>query len=66
MAGSQVIGVVMVLAGPFTSADLDRALVMRARAGDQDAFALLMDQYGGVVRRLVTRFVQDSDDARDV
>ena len=39
---------------------------MRARAGDQDAFALLMDQYGGVVRRLVTRFVQDSDDARDV
>ena len=56
----------MVLARQFPTADLDRALVLRARAGDQDAFALLMDQYEIVVRRLVTRFVQNSDDARDV
>lgn len=56
----------MVLARQFPTAEFDRALVMRARQGDQDAFAELMHEYGAVVRRLVFRFVQDTDDARDV
>ncbi len=56
----------MVLARRFPAAEFDRALVLRARAGDQDAFEQLMHEYGGVVRRLVYRFVRDTDDARDV
>ncbi|GMU39269.1 MAG: hypothetical protein AMXMBFR23_01350 [Chloroflexota bacterium] len=47
-------------------AELDAFLVRRAQAGDRDAFATLMEEYGEVVSRLVRHFVQDGDDARDV
>lgn len=47
-------------------AELDAFLVRRAQAGDRDAFATLMEEYGDVVSRLVRHFVQDGDDARDV
>jgi len=56
----------MVLAHRPLTADIDRMLVRRAQAGDRDAFAELMAEHGETVRRLVRRFVQDGDDARDV
>ncbi|MDP2326695.1 MAG: sigma-70 family RNA polymerase sigma factor, partial [Dehalococcoidia bacterium] len=56
----------MVLAHRSPLADLDGILVRRARSGDRDAFATLMEEYSDVVSRLVRRFVHDADDARDV
>lgn len=44
----------------------ERILIAAARAGDQDAFARLMDIHKGDVFRLAYRMVQDSDEAADI
>lgn len=56
----------MVVAYRFPPSEMEPVLVARARAGDDEAFSELMGEYGETVRRLVRRFVTDSDDASDV
>ncbi len=56
----------MVVAYRFSPSEMEPVLVARARAGDDEAFSELMGEYGETVRRLVRRFVTDSDDASDV
>jgi RNA polymerase sigma-70 factor (ECF subfamily) len=44
----------------------DRALVVAARAGSGDAFAVLMDRYRAPVVRLAYRLTRDADEAKDI
>lgn len=48
------------------TADSDEALVSRVRAGDQDAFALLIARYQDRIYTLAYSFVRESDDALDL
>jgi RNA polymerase sigma-70 factor (ECF subfamily) len=49
-----------------TENDPDRALVARIRAGDRAAFDELVHQYEQPILRLVQRYVQVQEDAKDV
>jgi RNA polymerase sigma-70 factor, ECF subfamily len=44
----------------------DAALVERFRAGDRDAFEVLVKRHQSAVRQLVTRYVKNDADAKDV
>jgi RNA polymerase sigma-70 factor (ECF subfamily) len=44
----------------------EMTLVARLRAGDEDAFELMVRIYGGRLLAVARRFVRDEDDARDV
>jgi RNA polymerase sigma-70 factor, ECF subfamily len=44
----------------------ETTLVARLRAGDDDAFELMVRTYGGRLLAVARRFVRDEDDARDV
>ncbi len=44
----------------------EEALITAARAGDQDAFARLVDMHRGNVLRLAYRMVHDTDEADDI
>lgn len=55
----------------FTSKDVnaeadDRVLAKAARAGDEEAFALLVKRHQGGVRRLAARILLDEEEARDI
>ncbi len=55
----------------FTSRDVsaeadDRVLAKAARAGDEQAFALLVKRHQGGVRRLAARILLDEEEARDI
>ncbi len=45
--------------------DAERALVMRLRAGDDEAFEDLLRQYGGRLLAVARRMLRHEDDARD-
>jgi RNA polymerase sigma-70 factor, ECF subfamily len=44
----------------------DRELAARARAGDEDAFATLVNRHQVGVRRFVARMLGDAEEARDI
>lgn len=44
----------------------DAEAIRRVRAGDADAFGVLVDRYGARIRRLVLGFVRREQDAEDV
>ena len=44
----------------------DAEVIRRVRAGDTDAFGVLVDRYGARITRLVRGFVRNEEDARDV
>ncbi len=44
----------------------DAALVVAARGGSAEAFALLVDRYRGPVVRLAFRLTRDADEAKDI
>ena len=44
----------------------DAEVIRRVRAGDSDAFGVLVDRYGARIQRLVRGFVRNEEDARDV
>ncbi len=48
------------------SADPDHGLVERARGGDQQAYRRLFERHAPKVRRIVTRYVHEADEAADV
>ncbi len=51
---------------PPTESELDAQIVRRVRAGDVNAFALLVDRYHARVLRVATHLLGDCDDAEDV
>jgi RNA polymerase sigma-70 factor (ECF subfamily) len=44
----------------------DADIIRRVRAGDTDAFGLLVEKYGGRIQRLVRGYVRNEKDAEDV
>jgi RNA polymerase sigma-70 factor (ECF subfamily) len=44
----------------------DAEVIRRVRAGDADAFGVLVEKYGGRIARLVRGFVRNEQDAQDV
>ncbi len=44
----------------------DAEAIRRVRAGEADAFGVLVDRYGARIARLVRGFVRNEEDARDV
>lgn len=50
----------------MNTADVDYALVRRVQAGEMQAFNLLINKYQHKIIKLITRFVQDPDEAQDV
>jgi RNA polymerase sigma factor (sigma-70 family) len=55
-----------VIAGVHLQERADRELVELARRGDKDAFGILTQRYGGMVRRLALRLVSRDDLAQDL
>ncbi len=53
-------------ASPTPSADDDRLLMERFRAGDQSAFSILYARYRGPLRRFVTSLCHDPEDTAEV
>jgi len=52
--------------GAAVAPDSDQALVARLRAGDEDAFAEVVRDYGPRLLAVARRFVLNDEDARDV
>lgn len=50
---------------PEPSPEDEAAIVARARAGDRDAFGVLVDAYQGAVRRVTRAVLHDEDEADD-
>lgn len=57
----------LVVAGPRVSdRELDLQLVERVRAGDKQAFGLLVEKYRRKLMRLLARMVRDADEVEDI
>src|SRR5438876_3683399 len=46
--------------------EFDRELIVRAQAGDRSAHEAIVNQYSGMVFRLVSRFFRSREDVEDI